>query len=186
MHHLSRLRPVARGVARCAAGPGARNRAVMSGAHRPGRSGVSPPAGSGRGRRDAFRLEDVDVTRGRMSALGSSLQVVYERWHEWAVRQRDFISNGRPGITAEESDTVARRFGKRPSVDNVEVIHRLTGDVCSMPRLVGGEFDLVKSGPSVGLAVSAAGVGSSVMWHHRRYGRARCCCGGWNAAEHGG
>ena len=47
----------------------------------------------------------------------------------------------------------------------------LAGDVCSMPRLVGREFDLVKTGPSVGLAVSAAGVGPSVMWHHRRYGR---------------
>jgi hypothetical protein len=46
-----------------------------------------------------------------MSAPGSSsLQVVYERWPEWAVRQRDFITNGRPGVTAEEFDAVAGQF----------------------------------------------------------------------------
>jgi hypothetical protein len=45
-----------------------------------------------------------------MGAIGSSLQVAYERWHEWAVRQRDFITSGSSGITAEEFDTVARRF----------------------------------------------------------------------------
>ena len=43
-------------------------------------------------------------------ALGNSLQVAFERWHEWALRQRDFIIGGEPGITAEEYDTVARRF----------------------------------------------------------------------------
>ena len=43
-------------------------------------------------------------------ALGSSLQVAFDRWHEWALRQRDFIIGGEPGITAEEYDTVARRF----------------------------------------------------------------------------
>lgn len=43
-------------------------------------------------------------------ALGNSLQVAFERWHEWAARQRDFIIGGKPGITAEEYDTVARRF----------------------------------------------------------------------------
>jgi hypothetical protein len=45
-----------------------------------------------------------------VGALGSSLQVAYERWHEWAVQQRDFIAGGKPGISAEEYDTVARRF----------------------------------------------------------------------------
>lgn len=43
-------------------------------------------------------------------ALGNSLQVAYERWYGWAVRQRDFITSGSQGITAEEFDTVARRF----------------------------------------------------------------------------
>ena|ERR1700689_3142460 len=43
-------------------------------------------------------------------ALGSSLQAAFDRWHEWALRQRDFIIGGRPGITAEEYDVVARRF----------------------------------------------------------------------------
>jgi hypothetical protein len=45
-----------------------------------------------------------------MGALGNSLQVAYERWHEWAVGQRDFITGGSPGITAAEFDTAARRF----------------------------------------------------------------------------
>jgi hypothetical protein len=43
-------------------------------------------------------------------ALGNSLQVAFDRWHEWAVRQRDFIMGGTPGISAEEYETVARRF----------------------------------------------------------------------------
>jgi hypothetical protein len=52
-----------------------------------------------------------------MAAIGNSLHVAYERWHEWAVVQRDFIAGGKPGISAEEYDTVARRFmaaGVRP------------------------------------------------------------------------
>ena len=43
-------------------------------------------------------------------ALGNSLQVAFDRWHEWASRQRDFIINGKPGITAEEYEAVARWF----------------------------------------------------------------------------
>ena len=42
--------------------------------------------------------------------LGNSLQVAFDRWHEWALRQRDFIVGGKQGITAEEYDMVARRF----------------------------------------------------------------------------
>jgi hypothetical protein len=43
-------------------------------------------------------------------ALGNSLEVAFERWREWAARQRDFIVGGEPGITADEYDTVTRRF----------------------------------------------------------------------------
>lgn len=43
-------------------------------------------------------------------ALEESLQVAFEQWHEWATRQRDFIVNGKPGITEEDYDTVAGRF----------------------------------------------------------------------------
>ena len=43
-------------------------------------------------------------------ALGNSLQVAFDRWHEWAVSQRDLIVAGKPGITAEEYDAVACRF----------------------------------------------------------------------------
>ena len=43
-------------------------------------------------------------------ALGNSLQVAFDRWHEWALRQRDFICNGKPGITDDEYEAVARRF----------------------------------------------------------------------------
>jgi len=40
-------------------------------------------------------------------ALGNGLQVASDR-HEWALRQRDFIAGGKPGISAEEHETVAR------------------------------------------------------------------------------
>lgn len=43
-------------------------------------------------------------------ALGNSLQVASDRWQEWALRQRDFIAGGKPGISAEEYETVARQF----------------------------------------------------------------------------
>jgi hypothetical protein len=43
-------------------------------------------------------------------ALGASLQVAFERWHEWAVRQRDFIIGGKPGITEDKYNAVARRL----------------------------------------------------------------------------
>jgi hypothetical protein len=43
-------------------------------------------------------------------ARGNSLQVVFERWQEWASRQRDFIVNGEPGVTQDEYEAVARRF----------------------------------------------------------------------------
>jgi hypothetical protein len=44
------------------------------------------------------------------AALGNSLQVAFDRWHEWASRQREFISNGKPGISQDEYETVAARF----------------------------------------------------------------------------
>jgi hypothetical protein len=44
-------------------------------------------------------------------ALGNDLQVAFERWQEWASRQRDFVANdGEPGIAEGEYQAVARRF----------------------------------------------------------------------------
>ena len=43
-------------------------------------------------------------------AMGNSTEVAFGRWYEWAMAQRDFLSNGKPGITEEEHETVARRF----------------------------------------------------------------------------
>lgn len=43
-------------------------------------------------------------------ALGSSLDVVFERWHQWASKLREFVSDGKLGITEDEYETVARRF----------------------------------------------------------------------------
>jgi hypothetical protein len=43
-------------------------------------------------------------------ALGDSLDVAYQRWHEWAIRQRDFVAGGKLGITQDEYNTVAERF----------------------------------------------------------------------------
>jgi hypothetical protein len=44
-------------------------------------------------------------------ALGNSLQFAFDRWYEWALRQRDFMIGDQPGITAEEYEAVPRRFG---------------------------------------------------------------------------
>jgi hypothetical protein len=43
-------------------------------------------------------------------ALGETVEITFDRWHQWGLRQRDFIVGGQPGITAEEYDTVARCF----------------------------------------------------------------------------
>jgi hypothetical protein len=43
-------------------------------------------------------------------AMGNSLQVAFDRWHEWALGQRDFIVGGKPGITEDEYEAAARRF----------------------------------------------------------------------------
>ena len=43
-------------------------------------------------------------------ALGSSLEAAFDRWHEWALRRRDFIIDGKPRITEDEYEAVAGRF----------------------------------------------------------------------------
>ena len=40
-------------------------------------------------------------------ALGNSLQVAFDRWQEWALGQRDFIIDGKPGIAQNEYEAVA-------------------------------------------------------------------------------
>jgi|SRR5579875_997345 len=43
-------------------------------------------------------------------ALGDTVEATYERWHEWATRQREFTDGSQLGITEENYDTVARQF----------------------------------------------------------------------------
>jgi hypothetical protein len=43
-------------------------------------------------------------------AFGETVEVTFTRWSKWAIRQQDFISVGKPGITAEEYEIVIRRF----------------------------------------------------------------------------
>jgi hypothetical protein len=43
-------------------------------------------------------------------ALGDSVDVAYQRWNEWAIRQRDFIVGGKLGITQDEYNAVAEHF----------------------------------------------------------------------------
>jgi len=43
-------------------------------------------------------------------ALGNSLQVAFDHWHEWASQQRDFIVNGMAGIPEDDYEAVVQRF----------------------------------------------------------------------------
>jgi hypothetical protein len=43
-------------------------------------------------------------------ALGNSLDVAFQCWHEWALRQRDLIAGSKPGITQDEYEAVAKGF----------------------------------------------------------------------------
>ena len=59
-------------------------------------------------------IQSAVLAAARMEALagahGNSIEAAFERWHEWATQQRDFIINGTPGITEDEYEEVARRF----------------------------------------------------------------------------
>ena len=43
-------------------------------------------------------------------ALGESVAEAFARWHSWATGQRDVLICGKPGVTAEEYETVERVF----------------------------------------------------------------------------
>ena len=43
------------------------------------------------------------------TALGETVEVTFARWQEWALRQRDFIVAGKPGITLDEYEMVTRK-----------------------------------------------------------------------------
>jgi hypothetical protein len=43
-------------------------------------------------------------------AFDNTLDVVFQRWHEWAIQQRDLIIGSKPGITQDEYEAVAKRF----------------------------------------------------------------------------
>jgi hypothetical protein len=43
-------------------------------------------------------------------ALGGTVEETFDCWHKWALRQRDFIVGGKPGVSAEDYDAVATRF----------------------------------------------------------------------------
>jgi hypothetical protein len=53
-------------------------------------------------------------------SLGSSVQVAYERWHKWAEQHRDFIVNGKPGITDDDYESVEKRFVAELSTARIE------------------------------------------------------------------
>lgn len=60
-------------------------------------------------------MQSAVLTGARMEAIarafGNSLKVAFERRYEWAPRQRDFIINGKPGISEYEYEAVVARFG---------------------------------------------------------------------------
>ncbi len=43
-------------------------------------------------------------------AFGGSIDDTFRLWHPWAVKQRESVICGEPGVTAEEFETVARAF----------------------------------------------------------------------------
>lgn len=43
-------------------------------------------------------------------AVGNSLQVAFDCWHEWALRQCDFINGRKSGLTEDEYEAVVQRF----------------------------------------------------------------------------
>jgi hypothetical protein len=46
-------------------------------------------------------------------ACGLDVDATFDRWNEWARVQRDFVVNGKPGISTEEYETVRSGFGVR-------------------------------------------------------------------------
>jgi hypothetical protein len=44
------------------------------------------------------------------AALGGSVDEAFRLWHPWAVQQRASVISDKPGVTAEEFETVARAF----------------------------------------------------------------------------
>ena len=44
------------------------------------------------------------------AALGGSIDEAFRLWQPWAVKQRESLICGKPGVTAEEFETMARAF----------------------------------------------------------------------------
>ncbi|HYZ54439.1 MAG TPA: hypothetical protein VE733_13195 [Streptosporangiaceae bacterium] len=44
------------------------------------------------------------------AALGGSIHEAFGRWHSWGTGQRDVLICGKPGVTAEDYEAVARIF----------------------------------------------------------------------------
>ena len=53
-------------------------------------------------------------------ALGNSVQVTFECWHEWASHQREFIMGGQLGISQDEYEAVANGFAEIGGVRSAE------------------------------------------------------------------
>jgi hypothetical protein len=89
-------------------------------------------------------------------ALGNSLQVAFDRWHEWALQQRDFIIGGEPGITAKEYETITHRFAAL----GIGMAHKLPSSV-----IVSQDARSCLTAPRRQLA-SAAGLAATVALPH--------------------
>jgi hypothetical protein len=48
-------------------------------------------------------------------ACGLDVDAAFRRWNEWAVVQRDFIISGKPGISRDDYEVIARRFPQQVS-----------------------------------------------------------------------
>ncbi len=58
------------------------------------------------------------------AALGGSIADAFGCWHSWALRQRDSVICGRPGVTPEEYETVTAVFATAGVTARGEGPHR--------------------------------------------------------------
>ena len=53
-------------------------------------------------------------------ACGLDVNETFERWNDWAIVQRDFVINGKPGITTDDYESIRDVFLRRGTLAETE------------------------------------------------------------------